>query len=67
MRFWWWTQQSLWTISNFVCREFRRQIYQPEVSRFGGCFLTAIKCANKNKFLIMDSDGSHPPAKIPEI
>ena len=50
-----------------VCREFGARYINQKYPGFGGAFRTAIKCANKNKFLIMDSDGSHPPAKIPEI
>lgn len=50
-----------------VCQEFGARYINQEQPGFGGAFRTAIKYANKNKFLIMDSDGSHPPAKIPEI
>lgn len=38
-----------------------------EKPAFGGAFVTGIKYATKDKFLIMDSDGSHPTSKIPEI
>lgn len=34
---------------------------------FGGAFRTAIESVNTDKFLIMDSDGSHNPSYIPEI
>lgn len=34
---------------------------------FGGAFRTAIQCASKDKFLILDSDGSHDPEKIPAL
>lgn len=50
-----------------VCEEFGARYINQEYPGFGGAFRTAIKCANKNKFLIMDSDGSHPPVNIPEI
>ena len=50
-----------------VCAQFGARYINQEYPGFGGAFRTAIKCANKNKFLIMDSDGSHPPKNIPEI
>ena len=50
-----------------VCAQFGVRYINQEYPGFGGAFRTAIKCANKNKFLIMDSDGSHPPKHIPEI
>lgn len=34
---------------------------------FGGAFRTAIKYATMDKFLILDSDGSHDPSRIPAI
>lgn len=50
-----------------VCRQFGARYINQEQPGFGGAFRTAIKYANKNKFLIMDSDGSHPPVNIPDI
>lgn len=50
-----------------VCREFGARYINQKEPGFGGAFRTAIDCANKNKFLIMDSDGSHPPENIPDI
>lgn len=50
-----------------VCAQFGARYINQEYPGFGGAFRTGIKCANKNKFLIMDSDGSHPPKNIPDI
>lgn len=50
-----------------VCREYGARYINQREPGFGGAFRTAIDCANKSKFLIMDSDGSHPPKNIPEI
>lgn len=50
-----------------VCEEFGARYINQEEKGFGGAFRTGIKYAQKDKFLIMDSDGSHPPKKIPEI
>ena len=50
-----------------VCKEYGAKYINQEYTGFGGAFRTAIKYANKDKFLIMDSDGSHPPKNIPEI
>ena len=50
-----------------VCEEYGARYINQEEPGFGGAFRTAIKYANKSKFLIMDSDGSHPPKCIPAI
>ena len=50
-----------------VCKEYGARYINQEEPGFGGAFRTAIKYAEKDKFLIMDSDGSHPPKQIPEI
>ncbi len=50
-----------------VCEEFGARYINQEEPGFGGAFRTGIKYATMSKFLIMDSDGSHPPKKIPEI
>ena len=50
-----------------VCKEFGVDYYLQEEPCFGGAFRTAIKYAKKDKFLIMDSDGSHDPKYIPDI
>lgn len=50
-----------------VCAEFGARYVNQEEKGFGGAFRTAIKYAEKDKFLIMDSDGSHQPQYIPAI
>ncbi len=50
-----------------VCKEFGAKYINQEEPGFGGAFRTGIKYASMDKFLIMDSDGSHPPKQIPEI
>lgn len=50
-----------------VCQKYGARYINQEEPGFGGAFRTAIKYANKSKFLIMDSDGSHPPKSIPAI
>lgn len=50
-----------------VCIKHGAKYINQEYPGFGGAFRTGIKCANMDKFLIMDSDGSHPPKNIPEI
>ncbi len=50
-----------------VCQTFGARYINQEEPGFGGAFRTAIKYAQKEKFLIMDSDGSHPPENIPAI
>ena len=50
-----------------VCREFGVIYRNQEYPKFGGAFKTAIKYANNDLFLILDSDGSHNPKYIPEI
>lgn len=50
-----------------VCDEMGAKYINQEEPGFGGAFRTGIKYASKEKFLIMDSDGSHPPVAIPAI
>ncbi len=50
-----------------VCEEMGARYINQEEPGFGGAFRTAIKYATMQKFLIMDSDGSHPPKYIPDI
>lgn len=50
-----------------VCKEFGVKYINQEEPYFGGAFRTAIKYAKKDKFLILDSDGSHNPVYISSI
>ncbi len=50
-----------------VCSEFDSRYVNQEEPGFGGAFRTGIKYAKYDKFLILDSDGSHNPCYIPEI
>ncbi len=50
-----------------VCKEFGARYVNQRQPGFGGAFRTAIEEARQQKFLILDSDGSHPPKYIPEI
>ncbi len=50
-----------------VCEQYGARYINQEEPGFGGAFRTAIKYAEMDKFLIMDSDGSHPPVNIPDI
>ena len=50
-----------------VCREYGARYISQREPGFGGAFRTAIEEARLQKFLIMDSDGSHSPAYIPAI
>lgn len=50
-----------------VCKNWGACYINQEEPGFGGAFRTAIKYANKDKFLIMDSDGSHQPKYIPDL
>lgn len=50
-----------------VCAEYGAVYINQEYPGFGGAFRTAIRYAQKDKFLIMDSDGSHPPKNIPDL
>lgn len=47
-----------------VCEEFGARYINQEIPGFAGAFKTGIKHAKMDKFLIMDSDGSHPPIAI---
>jgi dolichol-phosphate mannosyltransferase len=48
-----------------VCRKFGARYVNQEEDGFGGAFRTAIRYADKELFLILDSDGSHDPSRIP--
>jgi dolichol-phosphate mannosyltransferase len=50
-----------------VCEKWGARYINQEEPSFGGAFRTGIKYANKEKFLIMDADGSHPTDRIPAI
>jgi len=50
-----------------VCRMYHAIYVNQEEPHFGGALRTAIKHAKMDKFLIMDSDGSHDPAMIPAV
>lgn len=50
-----------------VCQEYGARYINQKYPGFGGAFRTGIEAAGKDKFLILDSDGSHPPKYIPQI
>jgi len=50
-----------------VCKEQGARYVNQTTPGFAGAFKTAITEAKMNKFLIMDSDGSHQPKYIPDI
>lgn len=50
-----------------VCLEYGCRYIHQEEPHFGGAFRTGIKYAQMDKFLILDSDGSHDPKYIPDI
>lgn len=50
-----------------VCKAHGARYIPQEESRFGGAFRTGIKYAEMDKFLILDSDGSHNPKYIPAL
>lgn len=50
-----------------VCKKFGARYLNQRLPHFGGAFRTGIKAARYDKFLIMDSDGSHNPIYIPDI
>lgn len=50
-----------------VCKKFGARYVNQRLPHFGGAFRTGIKAARYDKFLIMDSDGSHNPIYIPDI
>ena len=50
-----------------VCKEYKARYINQKEPGFGGAFRTGIRFAKKDKFLIMDSDGSHPADRIPAI
>lgn len=50
-----------------VCKAFGAIYRNQEYTGFGGALKTAIKYANKELFLILDSDGSHNPQYIPDL
>ena len=50
-----------------VCAQYGARYINQEEPFFGGAFKTAIRHARMSMFLIMDSDGSHPPKYIPDL
>lgn len=50
-----------------VCEEYGVRYINQEEPFFGGAFRTGIRYAAMDKFLILDSDGSHPPMYIPNL
>ncbi|WP_026835012.1 glycosyltransferase [Eubacterium xylanophilum] len=50
-----------------VCKKYGARYVNQKYPGFGGAFRTGIRCAKKDKFLILDSDGSHNPKYIPRI
>lgn len=50
-----------------VCEQFGAKYINQEYPAFAGAFKTGIKYASMDKFLILDSDGSHDPSRIPAI
>ncbi len=50
-----------------VCRKYGARYVNQEGSGFGDAFRSAIKYAEKDIFMIMDSDGSHPTKLIPAL
>ncbi len=50
-----------------VCKEYEAYYINQEYPGFGGAFRTGIHYVKMDKFLILDSDGSHDPKYIPEI
>ncbi len=50
-----------------VCATFHARYVNQKYPGFGGAFRTGIECANYDKFLILDSDGSHDPKYIPDL
>lgn len=50
-----------------VCQANGAVYINQEEPHFGGALRTAIKHASMDKFMIMDSDGSHDPSMIPSI
>lgn len=50
-----------------VCEKYGAKYINQEAPFFGGAFRTGIKYASMDKFLILDSDGSHPPQYIPDL
>ncbi len=50
-----------------VCEEYGAKYINQEEPAFAGAFKTGIKYASMDKFLILDSDGSHNPKYIPDL
>mgnify|MGYP003290022331 CR=1 FL=1 len=50
-----------------VCEQNNARYINQKYPKFGGAFKTAIECADYDKFLILDGDGSHPPKYIPDM
>lgn len=53
--------------TSLVCQENNCKYINQEEPYFGGAFRTGIKYASMDKFLILDSDGSHNPKYITDI
>lgn len=53
--------------TNEVCANFGATYINQDEPGFAGAFRTGIRYAAMDKFLIMDSDGSHNPKYIPDI
>lgn len=50
-----------------VCEQYGARYINQREPGFGGAMKTAIADAEYDKFMIMDSDGSHPPKFIPDL
>lgn len=50
-----------------VCSKYNVKYINQEEPHFGGAYRTGIKYAKFDKYLVLDCDGSHSPAKIPEL
>ncbi len=50
-----------------VCADYQVKYVNQRYPKFGGAFRTGIECAAFDKFLILDSDGSHDPKYIPQL
>ena len=53
--------------TRIVCEENGANYFNQKYPGFGGAFKTGIEVANNDKFLILDSDGSHNPKYITKI
>ena len=50
-----------------ICKQNKVKYVRQEFEGFGDAYKTAIKYSKKDKFLIMDADGSHNPKNIKDI